>query len=56
MVLRRGPLQIEVAMRPFAMTLRRGERRLLRSIGLWAADGEIHDHFVQLTEGVMARE
>jgi alpha-glucosidase (family GH31 glycosyl hydrolase) len=33
-----------------------GWRRLVRSAGLWAAEGTIHDHFVQMTEGVMANE
>ena len=55
-VLERGPLRLEIALRPFAFTLRRSGRRLLRSGGLWVAEGTIHDHFVQFTEGVIARE
>ena len=42
--------------RPFELTVRRAERRLIRSLGAWVADGTVHDHFIQLTEGVVARE
>jgi alpha-glucosidase (family GH31 glycosyl hydrolase) len=55
-VLERGALRVELTLRPFAFTVRRAGRRLIRSGGLWVADGEIHDHFVQLTEGVVPRE
>src|SRR5689334_19863153 len=55
-VLRRGELQVEVVPRPFALTIRRGRRRLVRSLGAWVADGTVHDHFIQLTEGVVAHE
>jgi hypothetical protein len=30
--------------------------RLLRGAGTWVAQGTIHDHFIQFTEGVVARE
>ena len=55
-VLVRGALMIEIALRPFAFTIRRSGRRLVRSGGAWVADGTIRDHFIQLTEGVLARE
>jgi alpha-glucosidase (family GH31 glycosyl hydrolase) len=55
-VLERGPLRIEIGLRPFEITIRRSGRRLMRAGGAWAADGVIHDHFVQLTEGVIAGE
>ncbi|MGI8902794.1 MAG: TIM-barrel domain-containing protein [Solirubrobacteraceae bacterium] len=55
-VLERGPLRVELRLRPFSLTVRRAGRRLLRDGGLWAADGTIHDHFVALTEGVVPRE
>ena len=55
-VMVRGLLRIEIAQRPFALTVRRAGRRLLRAGGVWVADGTIHDRFVQLTEGVMPRE
>jgi alpha-glucosidase (family GH31 glycosyl hydrolase) len=55
-VLKRGSLRIEVSLRPFELTVYRGERRALRSLGSWVADGTVHDHFVQLTEGVIPRE
>jgi hypothetical protein len=56
LALRRGSLGIEIALRPFSFTIRRAGRRLVRSGGLWVADGTIRDHFIQLTEGVVARE
>ena len=55
-VLERASLRIEVVVRPFSLTVRRGGRRLLRAACAWVADGTVHDHFVQLTEGVVARE
>jgi alpha-glucosidase (family GH31 glycosyl hydrolase) len=55
-VLGRGALTVEVALRPFAFTIRRSGRRLVRSGGIWVADGTIRDHFIQLTEGVLAHE
>ena len=55
-VLEHGPLRVELSLRPFSLTVRRGGRRLLRAGGVWVADGTIHDHFVQFTEGVVPRE
>ncbi len=55
-LLEHGGLRLELILRPFSLTLRRGGRRLLRSGGLWVADGEIRDHFVRFTEGVLAGE
>ncbi|HYB31416.1 MAG TPA: TIM-barrel domain-containing protein [Solirubrobacteraceae bacterium] len=54
--LRRGAIRVEIALRPFELTLYRGERRLVRSLGGWVAEGTVHDHFIQLTEGVVAHE
>ena len=45
-------MQVEIALRPFELTVRRAGRRLLRSMGAWVADGTVHDHFIQFTEGV----
>ena len=56
LTLSRGPLEVDIELRPFGFTLRRGGRRLIRSGGAWVADGSVHDHFVQFTEGVVARE
>lgn len=56
MVLERGPLRVELALRPFAITVRRAGRRLIRTGGVWVADGTIEDNFVQWTEGVVASE
>ncbi|MBV9417459.1 MAG: glycoside hydrolase family 31 protein, partial [Solirubrobacterales bacterium] len=55
-VLSRGPVRVEVVMRPFELTVHRGEHRVLRSVGAWVADGTAHDHFIKLTEGVVAHE
>ncbi len=56
LLLRRSPLELELDLRPFTVTLRRSGRRLIRSAGAWVAEGSVHDHFVQFTEGVVARE
>ncbi len=55
-LLERGPLRVELVLHPFSLTVSRAGRRLLRSCGLWVADGVVHDHFVQFTEGVLAAE
>src|SRR5581483_4613611 len=55
-VLERGALRVEISLRPFAFTVRRAGRRLLRSAGAWVADGIVMDNFVQYTEGVLAAE
>lgn len=56
LVLERGAIRIEIELRPLAFTIRRAGRRLVRSAGVWAADGTVRDHFIQLTEGVLAQE
>lgn len=56
LVLARGALRVEITLRPFALTVRRSGRRLLRAAGLWIADGRIADRFIHLTEGVVADE
>ena len=48
--------RVEISLRPFALTIRRDGRRLLRALGGWVADGEVRDQFIQLTEGVIAHE
>jgi alpha-glucosidase (family GH31 glycosyl hydrolase) len=55
-VLERGPVRVEIALSPFEVTIRRAGRRLVRSLGAWVAEGTVHDHFIQFTEGVVARE
>jgi alpha-glucosidase (family GH31 glycosyl hydrolase) len=55
-VLERGRLRVEIALRPLELTVRRDGRRLVRSMGAWVAEGTVHDHFIQLTEGVVAAE
>ena len=55
-VLERGELRIEIVLQPFSITVRRRGRRLMRAAGAWVAHGTVHDHFIQFTEGVVARE
>lgn len=55
-VLQRGPLQVEITLWPLELNIRRTERRVVRSLGAWVADGTVDDHFIQLTEGVVAGE
>jgi alpha-glucosidase (family GH31 glycosyl hydrolase) len=55
-VLERGSLRLELSLRPFALTLRRAGRRLIRAGEAWVAEGEIHDRFIPFTEGVLADE
>jgi hypothetical protein len=55
-ILERGELRVELALRPFSLTLRRANRRLLRNASFWAADGTVNDQFIQLTEGVLTHE
>ncbi len=54
--LERGSLSVEIALRPFAVTVLQRGRRILRDAGAWVAEGVVHDHFVQFTEGVIAGE
>ncbi|MEJ7797747.1 MAG: TIM-barrel domain-containing protein [Solirubrobacteraceae bacterium] len=56
LVLDRGTLRVEIARHPFAVCVRRDGRRLIRALGAWAVEGEVHDQFIQFTEGVIARE
>jgi alpha-glucosidase (family GH31 glycosyl hydrolase) len=56
LVLERGPLRVELTYHPFSIHVRRDGRRLIRSLGLFGVDGTIEDMFIQLTEGVIARE
>src|SRR3984957_14738061 len=56
LVLERGSLRVEITPQPFAFTVRRAGRRLLRDGGVWVAEGTVHDQFVHLTEGVIADE
>ena len=56
LVLSRGGVRVEIARRPFAIAVLRDGRRLIRGFGLWCADGEAADQFIQFTEGVIAAE
>lgn len=56
LVLSRAGLRVEIARRPFAIDVRRDARRLVRGLGIWCADGDVGDQFVQFTEGVIAAE
>ena len=56
LVLEHGRLRVEVAAAPLAVTVRRDGTRLVGPIEPRVRDGEILDHFVQWTEGVIAAE
>jgi alpha-glucosidase (family GH31 glycosyl hydrolase) len=56
LVLERGSLRVEITPRPFAFTVRRAGRRIIRDASAWVAEGEIRDQFIQLTEGIIADE
>ncbi len=56
LVLVRGQVTVQVTPRPFALTVRRGRRTLLRAGGAWAGDGVAHDILLQFTEGVVPAE
>jgi alpha-D-xyloside xylohydrolase len=55
-VLERGEVVVEISLRPLEISVRRGGAPVLERIGLWTADGVVEDRFIQLTEGVIARE
>ena len=55
-VIERGRLHVEIATAPLTVTVRRDGRRLAGPIEPRVRDGEIHDQFIQLTEGVIAGE
>jgi alpha-glucosidase (family GH31 glycosyl hydrolase) len=50
------PVEVQVSSSPFGITIRRGGRRLLGPIGVTVWDGVVEDHFIQLTEGMLANE
>ena len=56
LVLSRGRIRVEIVRRPFAIAISRDDRRLIGGFGLWCADGEAADQFIQFTEGVIASE
>ena len=41
---------------PLSIAVRRAGKLKIADMTFWAADGSVHDHFVQITEGVIARE
>lgn len=54
--LTRGPLSVNIELAPFALSVRRGRRRLVRGAQIQILDGEVHDQFIQWTEGVIPHE
>ena len=54
--LARGPVRVELSSAPVRLTVFRGERPLLRELGLWALAGAGHDRLITLTEGVIPVE
>ena len=55
-VLARGPLRLEVRLRPLGIDLARHGRTLLSGLSAWGCEGTVHDRFVRVTEGLIARE
>ncbi len=51
-----GVISVEVALEDLRIDIRRAGQPLLAGVRAWAADGVVHDQFVQLTEGVIAHE
>jgi len=56
MRLERGALAVEMGEGPFALTIRRGGRRLVRDLSVRLHDGTAADQFIQWTEGVLPHE
>jgi len=55
-VLTRGPLRLEVHLRPLGITLRRDGRTLLSGLSACVCEGAARDRLIRVTEGVVARE
>ena len=56
LVLERSPLRVEIGLDPLRIDVRRAGRTLLGGLSPWACAGTVHDRFIRVTEGVMARE
>jgi alpha-glucosidase (family GH31 glycosyl hydrolase) len=56
LLLESGALRFELTPHPFGFALWRGRSRLLAAGDLWIADCQARDHFIPLTEGVLANE
>ncbi len=52
----RDGVEVECQLHPLRIHVRRDGRRLLRGLHAWVCEGEVRDRFLQLTEGVIARE
>jgi Glycosyl hydrolases family 31 len=55
-VLAQDALQVEIAPEPLRIDVRRGGRPLIRQAVVRLVDGVVKDHYVRLTEGVVAEE
>jgi len=56
LALSRDGLTVRIALSPLRISVWRGERRLVGEGVVRLLEGSVHDHFVHLTEGVLARE
>jgi hypothetical protein len=54
--LARGPLRVEIGLCPLRIDITRAGRPVVGDLRPWAAEGTVHDRFVQITEGVVAHE
>ena len=56
LVLERSPLRVEIGLDPLRIDVRRAGRTLLGGLSPSACAGTVHDRFIRVTEGVVARE
>jgi alpha-glucosidase (family GH31 glycosyl hydrolase) len=54
--LRQGSLAVSAQLDPLSLTIERDGTPLVEGLTFWAVDGTAHDHFIQLTEGVVPSE
>ncbi|MGX6449457.1 hypothetical protein ACVU7I_15540, partial [Patulibacter sp. S7RM1-6] len=55
-ILRRGRVEVAVALEPLRIGVRRDGRPVVADLVPWARDGRVDDRFVRVTEGVVAHE
>ena len=55
-MLEQGRLRVELSPEPFTLCVLRDQRCLLEAVDVWVADCVSRDHFIPLTEGVLAQE
>ena len=56
LTLARGTLGVELLSEPLRLNIWRGDRCVVRDLGMWAEAGTGHDRLITLTEGVLPEE